>query len=180
MAAKKTTKHSAQAEKATGEQAKPEPTPRKINDLSIGDIVAIPGFDGPPTICDAARVKDGADAGKFDVSLRNEAGEIETARFAADEEVQVVGKATKGGKDGAVPAASAALTVEALTLRTLRVTRAAGGSANFNASIHGAIATSFRLEQRFGFGLGVFDFSFYAVFVRFFFVRLMLGARQHF
>ena len=80
MATKKTTKHSAQTEKPTGEQANPEPTPRKVNDLSIGDIVVIPGFDGPRTICDAARVKDGADAGKFDVSLRDEAGEIETAR----------------------------------------------------------------------------------------------------
>src|SRR5258707_14025896 len=106
----KTTKDSAVAEKATttGEQPKMEAAVKKVADLSIGDIVLIPGFDGPRTIRGAAKVTDGADAGKLDVALRDEAGEVEHARFGPDEEVQVVGKAPKGGKDDAVPAASAA------------------------------------------------------------------------
>jgi len=109
MAAKKTTKDSAVAEKATkGEQPKPAATPKKVADLSIGDIVLIPGFDGSRTIRGAAKVTDGADLGKLDVALRDEAGEVEHARFGPDEEVQVVGKAAKGAKDGAVPAGSAA------------------------------------------------------------------------
>ena len=92
---------STEAEKATG-------TSRKITDLSLGDIVLIPGFDGPRTICDATKVGDGADAGKFELALRDEAGEVEHARFGPDEEVQVVGKAAKGGKASPVPAESAA------------------------------------------------------------------------
>jgi len=110
MEAKKTTKDSAVAEKAKtgGEEPQPTGTPKKVADLSIGDIVLIPGFDGPRTIRGAARVTDGADAGKLDVALRDEAGELEHARFGPDEEVQVVGKAAKGAKDGAVPVGAAA------------------------------------------------------------------------
>jgi hypothetical protein len=110
MASKKAAKGSAVAEKAktAGEEPKATGTPKKIADLSIGDIVVIPGFDGPRTIRGAAKVTDGADAGKLDVALRDEAGEVEHARFGPDEEVQVVGKAAKGAKDGAVPADSAA------------------------------------------------------------------------
>ena len=81
---------------------------RKITDLSLGDIVLIPGFDGPRTICDATKVADGSDAGKFEVALRDEAGEVEHARFAPDEEVQVVGKVPKEAKDRPIPAESAA------------------------------------------------------------------------
>src|SRR5262249_23638026 len=108
MAKKNTTKDSGQAEKAktTSEQAQAEATPKKVADLSVGDIVLIPGFDGPRAIRGAAKVTDGADAGKLDVAMRNEAGEVEHARFGPDEEVQVVGKSSKGAKDGAVPAAS--------------------------------------------------------------------------
>jgi hypothetical protein len=122
MAAKKTTKDSAVAEKgktagnsAVAENTKnqaeePQATgpAKKVADLSIGDIVLIPGFDGPRTIRGAAKVTDGADVGKLDVALRDEAGEVEHARFGPDEQVQVVGKAAKGAKDGAVPAGSAA------------------------------------------------------------------------
>jgi hypothetical protein len=106
MATKKAAKDSAQTEKAASNEATGVRT--KITDLSLGDIVVITGFDGPRTICDANKIKDGPDADKFDLALRNEAGEVEHARFAPDEEVEVVGKAPKGGKDGAVPAASAA------------------------------------------------------------------------
>jgi hypothetical protein len=112
MAAKKSTKDSAVAEKAktTAEEPKATGTPKKIADLSIGDIVVIPGFDGPRTIRGAAKVTAGADTGKLDVALWDEAGEVEHARFGPDEEVQVVGKAAKGAKDRAVavPAESAA------------------------------------------------------------------------
>jgi len=110
MAAKKTTKDSAVAEKGKNSAEEPQATgtPKKVADLSIGDIVLVPGFDGPRTIRGAARVTDGADAGKLDVALRDETGLVEHARFGPDEEVQVVGKAQKGGKDGAVPAGSAA------------------------------------------------------------------------
>src|SRR5258707_5392415 len=98
MAAKKTTKDSAVAEKGknTAEQPQATGTPKKVADLSIGDIVVIPGFDGPRAIRGAAKVTDGADAGKLDVALRDEAGEVEHARFGPGEEVQVVGKAAKG------------------------------------------------------------------------------------
>ena len=110
MAAKKTTNDSGVTEKAktTAEEPQAAGTPKKIADLSIGDIVAIPGFDGPRTIRGAAKVTDGADTGKLDVALRDEAGEVEHARFGPDEEVQVVGKGAKGAKDVAVPAGSAA------------------------------------------------------------------------
>jgi hypothetical protein len=97
--AKKTTKEQAQTEKAksTGEQAQADAVPKRVADLSVGDIVVIPGFDGPRTIRGAAKVTDGADVGKPDVALRDEAGEVEHVRFGPDEEVQVVGKAAKGG-----------------------------------------------------------------------------------
>jgi len=109
MASKKTAKDSAHTEKAKSTETEQTPgTPRKITDLSLGDIVLIPGFDGPRTICNATKVGDGADAGKFEVGLRDEAGEIEHVRFCPDEEVQVVGKAPKGAKDRPVPAESAA------------------------------------------------------------------------
>jgi hypothetical protein len=49
-----------------------------------------------------------ADVGKLDVALRDDAGQLEHARFGPDEEVSVVGKAAKGAKDDAVPAGSAA------------------------------------------------------------------------
>jgi len=109
MASKKTAKDSAHTEKAKSTEAeRATGTPRKITDLSLGDIVLIPGFDGPRTICNATKVGDGADAGKFEVALRDEAGEVEHARFAPDEEVQVVGKAPRGAKDRPIPAESAA------------------------------------------------------------------------
>jgi hypothetical protein len=110
MASKKSTKNSAVTEKAetAGEQPKPEATPKKVADLSLGDIVLIPGFDGTRTIRGAAKVTDGADAGKLEVALRDETGEVEHARFGPDEEVQVLGKAVKGAKGDAVPAGSAA------------------------------------------------------------------------
>ena len=109
MASKKTAKDSAHTEKAKSTEAeKPTGTPRKITDLSLGDIVLIPGFDGPRTICDATKVGEGADAGKFEVALRDETGEVEHARFGSDEDVQVVGKAPKRAKDRPIPAESAA------------------------------------------------------------------------
>jgi len=109
MASKKTAKDSAHTEKAKSTEAeKATGTPRKITGLSLGDIVLIPGFDGPRTICKASKVGDGADAGKFELALRDEAGEVEHARFAPDEEVQVVGKAPTDTKHRAIPADSAA------------------------------------------------------------------------
>ena len=48
------------------EQTQPEATAEKIANLSVGDIVLIPGFDGPRTIRGAAKVTDGADTGKPD------------------------------------------------------------------------------------------------------------------
>jgi len=105
MASKKTAKDSAHTEKAKITEAeKATGTLSKITDLSLGDIILIPGFDGPRTICNATKVGDGADAGKFEVALRDEGGEVEHARFAPDEEVQVIGKAAKGGKASPVPA----------------------------------------------------------------------------
>ena len=109
MASKKTARDSAHTEKAKStEPEKTTGTSRKITDLSLGDIVLIPGFDGPRTICNATKVGDGADAGKFEVALRDETGEVEHARFGPEEEVQMVGKAAKGGKASPVPAESAA------------------------------------------------------------------------
>jgi len=70
MASKKTAKDSAHAEKAQSTEAeKATGAKRKVTDLMLGDIVLIPGFDGPRTICDATKVGDGADAGKFEVAL---------------------------------------------------------------------------------------------------------------
>ncbi|HLN29934.1 MAG TPA: winged helix-turn-helix domain-containing protein [Gemmataceae bacterium] len=109
MASKKTATDSAHTEKAKSTEAeKSTGTPRKITELSLGDIVLIPGFEGPRTICDATKVGEGADAGKFEVALRDDSGEVEHARFAPDEEVQVIGKAPKGAKERPIPADSAA------------------------------------------------------------------------
>jgi len=109
MASKKTATDSARTEKAKSTEAeKATGTLRKITDLSLGDIVLIPGFDGPRIICTATKAGDGADTGKFEVALRDETGEVEHARFGPDEEVQVIGKAAKGDKASPIPAESAA------------------------------------------------------------------------
>ena len=48
-------------------------------------------------------------------------------------------------------------------LRALRITGGCGGSANFHAGIDGAVAARFGVEHGFRFGLGLFEFQFFAV-----------------
>jgi hypothetical protein len=41
------------------------PVPKQVTDLSIGDVINAPGFDGPRTIRRAAKVNKGPQKGKF-------------------------------------------------------------------------------------------------------------------
>jgi hypothetical protein len=64
---------------------------KQVTDLSIGDMIQAPGFDGPRTIRRAAKVNKGPQKGKFELHLVDANGEVDIADFAPEENVQVVG-----------------------------------------------------------------------------------------
>jgi hypothetical protein len=77
------------------EQAK-----KTVSDLSIGDQIEAKGFDGVRTVVGAKRLVVGKNTtSKFDLDLRDEAGELEKARFDMKEEVTVVGHLDVTKKD---------------------------------------------------------------------------------
>jgi hypothetical protein len=72
-----------------------------VSDLSIGDQIEAKGFDGVRTVVGAKRLVVGKNTtSKFDLDLRDEAGEAEKARFDMKEEVTVVGHQDLAKKDG--------------------------------------------------------------------------------
>jgi hypothetical protein len=79
----------------------PEQAKKTVSDLNIGDQIEAKGFDGISTVVGAKRLVVGKNTtGKFDLDLRDEAGEVEKARFDMNEEVTVVGHQDIAKKDG--------------------------------------------------------------------------------
>jgi hypothetical protein len=64
---------------------------KQVTDLSIGDVIHAPGFEGPRTIRSATKVNKGPQKGKFELQLVDANGEVEVVDFGPEENVQVVG-----------------------------------------------------------------------------------------
>jgi hypothetical protein len=64
---------------------------KQDTDLSIGDVIQAPGFDGPRTIRRATKVSKGPQKGKFELHLADGNGQVDIADFGAEENVQVIG-----------------------------------------------------------------------------------------
>jgi hypothetical protein len=76
---------------------------KTVSDLSIGDQIEAKGFDGVRTVAGAKRLVVGKNmTSKFDLDLRDEAGELEKARFDMNEELTVVGHRDVAKKEGAL------------------------------------------------------------------------------
>ena len=74
---------------------------KTISDLSIGDQVEAKGFDGVRTVVGAKRLVVGKNTtSKFDLDLRDDAGNVEKARFNMNEEVAVIGHTDVAKKEG--------------------------------------------------------------------------------
>jgi hypothetical protein len=64
---------------------------KQVTDLSIGDVIQVPAFEGPRTIKRATKVTKGPQKGKLELQLVDANGEVEVADFGPEENVQVVG-----------------------------------------------------------------------------------------
>jgi hypothetical protein len=64
---------------------------KQVTDLSIGDVIQTPGFEGPRTIRRATKVTKGPQKGKLELHLADENGQIDIADFAPEENVTVLG-----------------------------------------------------------------------------------------
>jgi hypothetical protein len=62
-----------------------------VQDLAIGAVIHLKGFDGPLTVRSAKKIKKGLDAGKWDVTLVTAEGEIERVALEPHEQVPLVG-----------------------------------------------------------------------------------------
>jgi hypothetical protein len=82
------------------------PVLTKVTDLSIGDVIQAPGFDGPRTVRRATKVNKGPQKGKFELHLVDVNGQVDIADFGAEENVTVVGH--EDGKKKGEPAAKLA------------------------------------------------------------------------
>jgi hypothetical protein len=71
---------------------------RVVEDLAIGHVIQVDGFDGNLTVRSAKKIKKGLDAGKLQVTLVTADGETEVMGFDPEERVKVVGKDAEGGK----------------------------------------------------------------------------------
>jgi hypothetical protein len=78
-------------QKATAAEGTTPVLTKKVTDLSIGDLIQAPGFDGPRTIRRATKVNKGPQKGKFELHLAGANGEVDIADFGPDENVTVVG-----------------------------------------------------------------------------------------
>jgi hypothetical protein len=90
-------------QKATAAEVTTPVLTKQVTDLSIGDVIQAPGFDGPRTIRRATRVTKGPQKGKLELHLADENGQVDIADFAPEENVQVVGH--EDGKKKGEPAA---------------------------------------------------------------------------
>jgi hypothetical protein len=62
-----------------------------VQDLAIGAVIHLKGFDGPLTVRSAKKIKKGLDAGKLDVTLVTAEGETERVALEPHEQVPLVG-----------------------------------------------------------------------------------------
>jgi hypothetical protein len=90
-------------QKATAAEGTTPVLSKQVTNLSIGNVIQAPGFDGPRTIRRAAKVNKGPQKGKFELHLVDANGEVDVADFGPDENVQVVGH--EDGKKKGEPAA---------------------------------------------------------------------------
>jgi hypothetical protein len=63
----------------------------QVTDLSVGDVIQDPAFEGPRTIKRASRLAKGPQKGKFELHLVDANGDFGVADFASEENVAVVG-----------------------------------------------------------------------------------------
>jgi hypothetical protein len=78
-------------QKATAAEGATPVLTKQVTDLSIGDVIQAPGFEGPRTIRRATKVNKGPQKGKFELHLVDANGEVDVADFGPDENVAVVG-----------------------------------------------------------------------------------------
>jgi short subunit dehydrogenase-like uncharacterized protein len=78
-------------QKATAAEGATQVLTKQVTDLSIGDVIQAPGFDGPRTIRSATKVNKGPQKGKFELHLVDANGEVDIADFAPEENVTMVG-----------------------------------------------------------------------------------------
>jgi hypothetical protein len=79
------------AQKATAAEGTTPVLNKQVTDLSIGDVIQAPGFDGPRTIKRATKVTKGPQKGKLELHLADGNGQVDIADFAPEENVTVVG-----------------------------------------------------------------------------------------
>jgi short subunit dehydrogenase-like uncharacterized protein len=93
-------------QKATAVEVITPDLTKQVTDLSIGDVIHAPGFDGPRTIKRASRVTKGPQKGKFELQLVDAKGEVDVADFDPAKNVPVVGH--EDGKKKGEPTAKVA------------------------------------------------------------------------
>jgi hypothetical protein len=86
-------------QKATAAEGTTPVMTKQVTDLSIGDVIQAPGFDGPRTVRRATKVAKGPQKGKLELHLADENGQVDIADFGPEENVTVVGH--EDGKKGA-------------------------------------------------------------------------------
>jgi hypothetical protein len=62
-----------------------------VQDLAVGAVIHLEGFDGPLTVRSAKKIKKGLDAGKLDVTLVTAEGETERVALELHAQVPIVG-----------------------------------------------------------------------------------------
>ena len=94
-----------------------------VQDLAVGAVIHLDGFDGPLTVRSAKKIKKGPDAGKLDVTLVTAAGETERVALEPHEQVAIVH--TKPSAEGAqAPARKASAKASKSTGKTKVQTQA--------------------------------------------------------
>src|SRR5271169_2546514 len=93
-------------QKATAADGTTPVLTKQVTDLSIGDVIQAPGFDGPRTIRRATKVTKGPQKGKLELHMVDANGQVDVADFAPEENVQVVGH--EDGKKKGEPTAKLA------------------------------------------------------------------------
>jgi hypothetical protein len=93
-------------QKATAAEGTTPVLTKQVTDLSIGDVIQAPGFDGPRTIRRATKVNKGPQKGKLELHLADANGQVDIADFGPDENVTVVGH--EDGKKKGEPSAKLA------------------------------------------------------------------------
>jgi hypothetical protein len=88
-------------QKATAAEGTTPVLTKQVTDLSVGDMILPPGFDGPRTIRRATKVTKGPQKGKFELNLTEANGQVDIADFAPKENVTVVGHEDGKKKAGA-------------------------------------------------------------------------------